>query len=141
MGTSLRPSEDSNRLVLDRGPDVLGQASARAVADVSARNGMPDDFVGADEMIEAVKVLGARIDEDIDVRILTRLVTRIGAEQIQRRHPVRPQLRFDGLEFGDDFVTVHSRCLSQKMPAGNSEWRVTHFSCRDYSSTAINGNR
>ena len=118
MGTSSRPSEDSNRLVLDRGPDVLGQASARAVADVSARNGVPDEFVGADEVIEAVEVLGARIDEDIDVRIMTRLVTRIGAEQVQCRHSVRPQLRLDGLELGDDFVAVHGQFYRRRCRLG-----------------------
>src|SRR5262249_39713334 len=63
---------------------------------------------GSDEMVEAVKVLGARIDENIDVRLLTRLVARIGAEQVQRRHAVRSQLRLYGLEFGDDFVAVHA---------------------------------
>src|SRR5712671_3162794 len=101
MGTWSRPSEDSNRLLFDRRPNVFGQAVARAVPDFSTRYGVPDDFVGSDEMTKAVKVLGARIDEDIDIRILPRLVARIGAKEVQRRHPVRPQLRLDGLELGD----------------------------------------
>src|SRR5215471_11927052 len=103
-----RPPKDLNRLLFDRKPDVLGQAVARAVADLWTGNGAPDDFVGSDEMTEAVKVLRAGSDEDIDVGILTRLVARIGAEKVQRPNPVRPQLRFDSLERGDDFIAIHA---------------------------------
>src|SRR5215470_18064438 len=117
-GTCSRPSEDPNRLLFDRRPDVLGQAIARAIADFPTRNGLPDHFVGSDEMIEAVKVVGARIDKDINVRILTRLVARIGAEQVQRLYPVRPQLRLDGLELGDDFIAVHSQFYR-----GDASWK------------------
>ncbi len=82
-----RLSEDSNSLLFAVGSDVFGQGIAGAIANFSIPNGVPNDLICSDEMTEAAKVLGARIDENINVRACLCLVTCIGAEQVWRRHP------------------------------------------------------
>jgi hypothetical protein len=97
-----RPSEDPDGLPLGLVPDVLGEALTCPIADFDPRQRIAKSVIAAHELIETEFPAGRLVDEHVQVGIGAGLLAGIGAEQVQRRHPVAAQGGLDRLQLGND---------------------------------------
>ena len=97
------PSKDPDGVALDVRSVTRNDRAPCAVGDVHAGQSILYDGPTIKKGYEPKSILVGRIDKHIHVGIRTGLVAGVRTEQIKRRNTVRPQLRFNGFELGNDF--------------------------------------
>jgi hypothetical protein len=94
-------------------PHERVEALSRAQLDRSAEK--IRELLLEPEQLDEAQPLLIRVDEEIDVAVLARLVARHGAEQVKRHRAASPDFRLGGLEACNDFIPAHAANLVQRL--------------------------